>query len=179
MLLNKLPCLDKGYVALVDSMNGTHKFQKLRDEFQGTPIARLEKLAQATILFRCPMWMQMRLSLFPLTIVGTPQRAHEAYIPNAGEIGSPDRQTNEAIADDIQRTTAAMMINPKAYKADGCDSFIAHIMTPMNMYTSLLVSGTLPQWREFLEGNEMPEPIEAYRKAVEQIINVEWPHGKT
>src|ERR1019366_4643302 len=98
------------YVALIDSMNGTHHFQDLRDTFRGVPIARLEKLTNATLIFRCPTWVQLRLSLFPLTIVGASSSPLEAYIPNAGEIGSPDRKTNEVISDDIQRTTAAMMI---------------------------------------------------------------------
>src|ERR1035437_8631890 len=175
-LLNKIPCLDKGYVALVDSMNGTGKFQVLRDDFAGTPIARLEKLTQATLLFRCPTWIQLRLSLFPLTIVGAPSHPVEAYLPNAGEIGSPDRVVNESIADDMERTTAALLMNPKSYKADGCDSFMAHVMSPMSVYTTVLVSGTLPQWREFIAQGNMPTPIEAYRLAVKQIIDVEWPH---
>ena len=179
LLLNSTPVLDKGYVALVDSMNGTHKFQELRDSFGSTTIAKLEKLTSATIIFRCPTWIQLRLSLYPLTIVGVDSRPVEAYIPNPGEIGSPDRLTNESISDDMERTTAAMLINPKSYKADGCDPFVSQVMTPMNVYTTLLVSGTLPQWREFTAKGTvpLPAPIEAYRKAVEQIITVEWPHG--
>ena len=178
MLLNKVPVLDKGYVALVDSMNGTHHFQDLRDEFKGVSISQLERLTSATILVRCPVWFQLRLSLSSLTMVGAPNMPVEAYIPNLGEIGTEDRATNEAISDDIARTTAALLMNTKAYKADGADSFVCHIMTPMNTYTTLLVSGTLHEWRELIDSNG-PAPMKAYLTAIRQIINVEWAHGKT
>jgi len=178
VLLNKIPCLDKGYVALIDSMNGTHHFQNLRDQFKGVSIDNLEKLTSATLIIRCPVWFQLRLSLSSLTMVGAPNIPMEAYLPNAGEIGSSDRTVNEAIADDIERTTAALLINPKAYKADGANNFIAQVMTPMNVYTTLLVSGTLSQWRELVR-HPAPAPMEAYLTAIKQIIDVEWAHGKT
>jgi hypothetical protein len=177
MLLNKIPVLDKGYVALIDSMNGTHKFQKMRDEYR-IPVSKLEQLTSATMIIRCPVWFQLRLSLSSLTLVGAPNAPMEAYLPNAGEIGSKDRVTNEAISDDIARTTAALLMNPKAYRADGADNFVAQVMTPMNVYTTLLVSGTLPEWRELI-GHAGPAQMEAYLLAIKQIINVEWPHGKT
>ncbi len=176
VLLNKIPVLDKGYVALIDSMNGTHHFQHLRDEFR-IPIDKLEKMATASLVIRCPVWFQLRLSLSSLTIVGAPNKPLEAFLPNAGEIGTEDRATNEAISDDIARTTAALLVNPKAYRADGADSFISQVMTPMNVYTTLLVSGTLAEWRELI-GHAGPAPMEAYLLAIRQIINVEWPHGK-
>ena len=130
------------------------------------------------MIIRCPVWFQLRLSLSSLTIVGAPNTPMEAYLPNTGEIGTKDKSTNDAISEDISRTTAALLMNPKAYKADGADNFISQVMTPMNVYTTLLVSGTLAEWRELI-GHAGPAPMEAYLIAIRQIINVEWAHGKT
>jgi|ERR1051325_1310748 hypothetical protein len=175
MLLNKLPCLDKGYVAYLDSTCDSVKLRDVALEFfKRTDGKFLQDLAHLTVVIKCPLFVQLNLSQFDLNIVVTPGSDDEAYCPSVGEIGSPDHATNKAIADDFERTTAALQVNPKAYQADGCDRFISQVMTPISTYTTLIVAGSYNEWRKFVNQPNMPAPLIAYTNAVHQIMTMEW-----
>lgn len=175
MLLNKIPCLDKGYVALISSACNSTRLNEVRDEYFGahdTPA--LKKFAYMTVVFKCPLFVQTNLSQFGLTIVPARIPELEAYVPNAGEIGGRDRQLNEDIADDISRTTDALMINPKAYISDGADRFIAQVLTPISCYTTLIIGGSYNDWQQYIQQKSVPAPLVSYINAVKQIMDAEW-----
>lgn len=178
MLLNKLPVLDKGYVALVDSCNTTQKLRDLGQEFySGEYPVELEEIGYLTLVVKCPLFFQLYLSKFDLKIIDANDRskALEAYIPNPSEVACPNRLDSEAISDDIERTTAALLINPKAYQADGADRFVSQVITPLNVYTTLIVSGTYNEWCKLLRTpKHSPKPILEYISIIEQIITAEW-----
>ena len=176
MLLNKIPTLDKGYVALLDSSMTTSKLREIGTDIYGGeyPVV-LEELGHMTLLIKCPLFVQLALSKFNLRIIdANSSRALEAYIPNPGEVGAPERLDAEAIADDISRTTDALLINPKAYQADGCDRFMSQLTTPINIYTTIIVSGSYSEWCKLAFAEKLPGPIKAYTTAIEQIITAEW-----
>src|SRR5665213_1954810 len=132
MLLNRIPVLDKGYVALIDSCNTTSKLRDMGQEFFGGEYpTSLEQLGSLTVIMKTPLFVQINLSKFNLRIINADANAMattpEAYIPNAGEVGAKERLNSESISDDISRTSAALLINPKAYQADGCDRFISQL----------------------------------------------------
>ena len=74
------------------------------------------------------------------------------------------------IAQDINHTTQALLINPKAYQMDGCDIFISQVMSPISIYNTLLVSGSLAQWIDFANKEGLATPIEQYRKTIEEVL---------
>jgi hypothetical protein len=126
---------------------------------------------------KCPLFIQLTLSKFNLRIISANNGDTQAdfYLPNVGEIGARQRDTCEAIADDIARTTAALQINPTAYQTDGADRFISQVVTPINLYTVLIVQGSYSEWCKFAyQQSFVPTPIEAYTKALQQIITAEW-----
>lgn len=176
MLLNKIPVLDKGYVALIDSCNTTSKLREIGAEFYGGEYpTSLEELGSMTVAIKCPLFFLMHLSKFNLKVIdANNSRQLEAYIPNAGDVGAPERLDAEAIADDISRTTDALLINPKAYQADGCDRFVSQLTTPINVYTCIIVSGAYSEWCKLAFAEKLPGPIRAYTTAIEQIITAEW-----
>ena len=177
MLLNKIPVLDKGYIALISSMNDSKRLKEVGLEFFGTEAINQKTLSlgQATMVFKCPIFVHVFLSQFGFTIVTTKQVEElEAYCPSPGEIGCPEHETNRLVSDDIERTTAALLINPKAYQADGCDRFISQLIMPVSTYTTILVSGGYEQWVRFCKQANLPAPIESYRLATTQIMNTEW-----
>lgn len=176
MLLNKIPVLDKGYIALVDSCNTTCKLREIGAEVYGGeyPVA-LEELGSMTVLIKCPLFVQLALSKFNFRIVdANGSRPLEAYVPNAGEIGAPERLDAEAIADDISRTTDALLINPLAYQRDGCDRFVSQLVSPISMYTTIIVSGSYSEWCKFSYQQNLPRAIAAYMNGLAQIIETEW-----
>lgn len=178
VLLNKLPCLDKGYVALISSTNDSRKLREISSYISAQSRGRELDIGSMTILVRCPLFVQLYLSHYDLTIMGTSlNEEHAAFIPNEAEIKADDLQTSIAISDDIKRTTEALNINPKAYQADGCDRFISQVITPINIYTTILIHGSRRTWVEFINQNKLPYPIDSYRQLVKQIYDAEWSDG--
>ncbi|NDB84573.1 MAG: hypothetical protein EB127_18000 [Alphaproteobacteria bacterium] len=175
MLISKIPVLDKGYVGLIDSSNTTKKLRDIGQEFFGGDYpSSIEELGTLTLVLKCPIFIQLTLSKYNFKIIGTkPSPELEAFIPKSHEIGTKDRQLNDLISDDIDRTTQALMINPKAYRADGADSDISQILTPINIYTTLIVHGSYNEWCKFAYKNSS-KLIESYSRAIQQIIEAEW-----
>lgn len=176
MLLNKIPVLDKGYVALIDSCNTTKKLREIGQEFYGGeyPVA-IEALGNLTLVLKCPLFVQLALSKYDFKVIDANNNSTpEAYIPSAAAIQASDVGTSQDISDDILRTTEALLINPKAYQADGCDRFVSQVLTPINIYTSLIVQGSYSEWCKFAYQDRLPEPIKQYASAVRQIIESEW-----
>lgn len=175
MLINKLPCLDKGYVAYLDSSGNSNKLKDIALEFfKKTDGKFLMDLSTLTVVIKCPLFVQLNLSNFDLKILSVPVTDVEAYVPNVGEIGSTNHETNKIIADNIHMTTEALLINPKAYQFDGCDRFVSQVMTPISAYTTLIVHGSYNEWRRFCDQNGMPAATSAYANAIKQILNMEW-----
>lgn len=177
MLLNKIPVLDKGYVALIDSCNTTTKLREIGAEFYGGEYpTSLEELGSMTLAIKCPLFFLIHLSKFTLKVIDANNNTGklEAYVPNAGEVGASERLDAEAISDDISRTTDALLINPKAYQADGCDRFISQLTTPINVYTTIIVAGSYSEWCKLAFAEKLPGPIKAYTTAIGQIITAEW-----
>jgi hypothetical protein len=143
--------------------------------FRSKDTTPLRDIANMTLIIKCPLFVQLNLSKFNLKVITAPQLGEpEAYAPNAGEIGGEDRSTNELIADDILRTSEALMINPKAYQTDGCDRFMSQILYPISTYTTLIVQGTHAEWVKFCIQSNPPTPVQSYQTAVKQIIEMEW-----
>ena len=175
MLLSKLPVLDKGYVAYLDSSCNSTKLNTVAlSLFKKTDSHFLYDLGTLTVIMKCPLFVQLNLSTLGLKITSVPVSDIEAYVPNVGEIGSPNHDTNKIIADDMLRTTDALLINPKAYQHDGCDRFVSQVMTPISAYTTLIVRGSYNEWRKFCDQNGTPSSIMAYANAVKQIMQMEW-----
>lgn len=184
MLLSKIPVLDKGYVALIDSCNTTKKLRELGQEFYGGggeyPTS-LEDLGNLTVAMKCPLFVQLNLSKFNFKVINadtnsiSTRATTECYLPNAGEVAASESSTSQAIADDIARTADALLINPKAYQADGCDRFISQVLSPVNIYTTIIVQGSYKEWCAFAYNQpKLPAPIKAYTIALQQIITAEW-----
>lgn len=175
MLLNKIPVLDKGYVALISSAvpHLVHK-ELLAEYFEARNSNALKKVCYATLVFKAPIFVQLYLAQNGLTLVSTKVEDVEAYEPNPGEICSGSHDSDVAIASDITRTTAALLINPSAYQSDGSDPFISQIIMPISTYTTFIVGANLEDWQKFYLNKSSPAPIRAYKFATEQIIKAEW-----
>lgn len=178
LLLNKIPVLDKGFVALFDSSCNGSKLNELAVEyFKRLDGKFLADVSSMTLLVKCPLVVQLNFSTFGFKVTNLPNVGSdkvESYLPNVGEIGAPELQVSQAIADDIARSSAALLMNPKAYQADGCDRFVSQILTPINTYTTILVHGMYNDWCKYVSQNNAPACIAAYIHATNQIMQAEW-----
>lgn len=177
MLLNKIPCLDKGYAAFISSSCTSETCNQVAMEFFKRDDSHfLRELSTLTIVIKCPLFVQLNLSTFGFKIVSTPPTPTqvEAYVPNLGEIGSTDVKVNREIAENMRNTTEALLLNPQAFQTDGCNRFMSQIMTPLNTYTTIIVHGEYNTWKRFCNQNMVPGPTKSYIKAITQIMNAEW-----
>lgn len=182
-MLNKLPCLDKGWVAFVDSSLNSLKLRDLKaDLFYGEIPAAMYRSATLTLAMKAPLFVSKALADKELKIVNAPVREElDAYLPNEGEIAADDLETSRLIAQDMERTTAALLINIKAYQEDGCNKYLAQLLTPVNVYTVFLATGTLKQWKDIVGQGSSSNPMRVYLSAIQQVIAAEWAdeNGKT
>ena len=176
MLLSRIPTLDKGFVALIDSSVTLSKLKEVGLEFFGGEYpTSLEKFGSLTVAMKCPLFVQLNLSKFSLKMItASSSSSVEAYVPNAIEIKASDVPTSELISNDISRTTEALLLNPTAYQADGCDTFTSQVITPINVYTTLIIQGDYDEWCKFAYQDKVPNAIKAYSIAIQQIIKSEW-----
>lgn len=175
MLLNKIPCLDKGHVALISSSCDSQRLNEVAMEyFKRSDSSFLRELSTMTLVIKCPLFVQLNLSKYGFKIVSAPVTEGETYCPNVGEIGSPDLDTNRNIAANIKMSAEALLLNPQAYQDDGCDRFISQVLTPINLYTTLIVHGSYNDWKKFCNQPKVPAPMKSYIKAVSQIMDAEW-----
>lgn len=177
MLLNEISVLDKGHVALLSSSNSGVKLKELSDQLFGSlPHYSFLEIANATLIVKCPLFVQLKLSQYGFTIIQAPHKGDvEAFLPDMTDVQAPVREDSETIADDIMRTTEALLINPKSYQADGCNEFVSQVITPINVYTTLVVHGTLAQWIHYLNSSDkVPDQVKKYNEAIKQVISNEW-----
>lgn len=181
MLFNKLRVLDKGFVSLVSSCNGSVRLKELKNEFFRAQLhPDFLKIANATLYIKCPLFIQLNLAKYGFTITNIPpaEEKNEVYLPDETEIGSSNLEVNRAIADDIARTSEALLINPLSYREDGCDRFLSQVATPINVYSEILVHGTLEQWLVYLSQKDIPKQAEAYLIAIQGLLLAEWDNLK-
>lgn len=175
MLLNKLPCLDKGYAALISvSNNGALCNQVAMEFFKRDDSHFLREFSVMTLAIKCPLFVQLNLSTFGFQMISAQGAEVEAYVPNVGEIGAQDLKVNRDIVENIKATTEALLLNPKAFQEDGCDRFMSQILTPLSTYTTLIVHGSYNDWKRFCNQQKVPAPTKSYIKAITQIMNAEW-----
>ena len=177
LLLNKIPVLDKGFIARLDSSLDSTKLNEIAVEyFKRLDGKFLADTSTLTMLIKCPLFVQLNLSTFNFKITSLPHPAGtdlEVYLPNVGEIGAAQLDICQDIASDMAHTCEALMMNQKAYQTDGCDKFLSQILMPINTYTTLIVHGQYNDWSKWIS-QSAPSCISAYLIAAQQIIKAEW-----
>jgi len=173
--MNKIPVLDIGYVAFYSTSINRDKFIELKTRyFKGKLDKRLTNMTQVHLEIKCPIFVQLTLTESSLTSASLPTGKVEAYVPTIAEVAAKDLNTSQEIQTSIEGTTNALLLNPKSYQMDGCDLFIAQVNYPLSVYNTIIVSGSLSQWLDYINREGLPTPIEQYRKAIEAAILAEW-----
>lgn len=174
-LLNKLPCLDKGHVALFSLSMRQKDLLELKRTFTLGDVDSLLDIPKIHLHIKCPLFVQLTFGQFNLhTLVKKGRSIPEAFMPTVAEVQAKDLEASEAIADDIMRTTEALLLNPKAYQYEACDTFISQVISPISVYNTIVVSGTLKQWITYTQQKYMPAAISAYRDTILDIILAEY-----
>lgn len=179
-LLNKRIVLDHGYVSLVGSTLATKEARLLCDAlYKGQTPAYINDMCQAAFVIKLPLFIQLNLTKFDIKLHDTVVEDVEAFCPNEGEVAANDLETSRMIADDIKRTTEALLINPHAYIADGCDRFMSQVIMPISIYNTVVATGSLSEWYKFCHQRNAPSAVKAYMNTVWDLVKAEWEHVTT
>jgi len=175
MLLNRVTVLDKGFVALVSVNITGRELQNIQDHYFRTKVnMKLIELCSATLVVKCPLFVQLNMSQYGFNIVSTPSNNVEAYVPDIGSIQGDVLIDRQRMSNYIKATTEALLLNQKGMPMDGADEFTAQMMTPVNVYNEIIVHGSLRQWVNFLNQTNLPLSILSYQKAILELLKVEW-----
>lgn len=175
MLLNKLNVLDKGFVAPLAFSGNGKLLQDLQDHYFRTRTnLKLLELCSATLIIKCPLFVQLNLSQYSLNIITTPSDNVEAYIPDLSLVEGESLEDRQEIQRYIELTTEALLLNQKGMSMDGSSRFTAQLLTPITVYNELIVSGKLNNWLAFLRQSKLPRELELYRKSVQDTLCSEW-----
>ena len=172
--MNKVPVLDKGYVALFSNSISNETFNTFRVWFSDKSDEKLLRTPTVHLMIKCPIFVRLIFAEHNLSTLVQNIKTVDAYIPKVNEIHAGDLKTSEEIQQNIEQTIEALLINPQSYQQDTCNTFISQVVSPISIYNTVLVSGNLWQWIQFLKQKNLPSPIEAYRKVIEDVITAEW-----
>lgn len=175
MLFDIKRVLDKGEVALLSSSNDSNELRNICSVFlNGKSNLELMKIANATMMIKCPLFVQLDLSRFDFKIIDIKTDNIEAYIPNVGEIGAKSVEEKRRMYRYFDQTINALILNAKGLPMDGCDSFIAQTTMPVSIYNRLIVHGDLTTWLKYTRRKGLPSPVEAYRTMIHNIVSAHW-----
>lgn len=175
MLLNKLNVSDKGFVALLETSGNSILLKDIQDEYFLTRFnIKLLELSTATLIIKCPLFVQLNLSQSGLYVVSTPVKEVEAYVPDISEISGNSIDDRNEICEYIKMTTEALLLNQKGLPIDGADAFTSQLLTPISVYNELIVTGNIRQWITFLKQQDLPGQIGVYQQSIHKIILNEW-----
>lgn len=175
MLLNKINVLDKGFVALVASSGNAKLLQDLQDHYFKTKVnTKLLDICSATLIVKCPLFVQLNLSQFGFNIVSTPSDEVEAYIPDISSVSADTLEDRQRIINYVESTTEALLLNHKGLVMDGADTFTSQMLTPINTYNELIINGSLKQWINYINQTNLPLPLMRYIQEVSSLLASEW-----
>lgn len=183
MQLNKIPVLDKGFVAGISFAMPNKILSTVKSfYFKNNFAPQLYKYANATLILKCPLFINFALYKFNFDILTLNANSDdglvETYIPNEGEIGGTDVNTAKDIKDAMEQTSSALKLSAEAFVMDGCDNFVAQVNLPISVYNEVMVSGSLELWLKFTKQKNLPKPIESYRQVIEDVLRAQWPNLK-
>jgi len=175
MLLNKISVLDKGFVAPLSFSGNGKLLQDIQDHyFKAKTNLKLLEISSATLIIKCPLFVQLNLSQYSLNIITTPSDNVEAYIPDVSLIDGESLEDRLDIANYIKITTEALLLNHKGIAMDGGSHFTAQLLTPITVYNELIVNGKLANWISFIKQKKLPKELDVFRAAVENVLSSEW-----
>ena len=179
MLLNKLNVSEKGFVALLETTGNGRMLQDIQDEYFKTKYSlKLLELSSATLIIKCPLFVQLNISQCSLSVISTPIKEVEAYIPDLSEIVGNSLDDRQEMINYISITTEALLLNQKGLEMDGADIFTTQLLTPISVYSEIIIKGSLRQWIQFLNQKNLPQQVEIYRLQVEYALISQWKNLK-
>ena len=178
MLLAKQEVLDKGFVAPMSFSNTGKELQDIQHTYFKTKTnMRLMDIATATLMIKCPLFVQLNLAHY-LKLINVTEDKIEAYKPDVSEINTGSMSEDMRVTAYLNSTTESLIFNSLSLPEDGCDPFLAQILMPVSVYNKLIVHGALSDWVKFIKQKDLPKPILAYQSTIYDVLLAQWTNLK-
>jgi hypothetical protein len=135
---------------------------------------KLLNISTATLVIKCPLFVQLNLSQYGFDIISTPSDSVEAYTPDLSMVDGESLEDRNRVVEYINGTTEALLLNSKGMTMDGVDEFTTQLLMPITVYNELIVHGSLADWLVYLKQNKLPKELEAYRCQIKEVLKIEW-----
>ena len=175
--LNKITVLDNGWVALLSASCTGNIIKEIQTYYYDIkPNRAIAAIPHATLVVRCPLFVQLYLANFDLTLrqlKGLKEK--QLYVPTEVDIGAPELKDSISIRDHIKQTLEALVVSSEGYKMDGCNASAAQVVLPVSVYSDIMLSGSMAQWIEVLSHKTTTPQINQYKAVICNILLAEWP----
>jgi len=163
-----------GYVAFMNSSLSCDELKEVQRSFyRGEYNSKLLRLSTIHLEIKCPIYVRLAFGEHDLSTLTQQTNRLEAFIPSIDMINSGNTTTDAEIQESIQQNTEALLISPKGYRMDGCDTFIANTILPISVYNTTIVTGSLFDWLEFCD-KQAPSNIKPYLETIHKVLSVEF-----
>lgn len=168
------PCLDKGFVEFLSASPDRKTMEYIVDTMKrGRIPTGLTRMTSVCMKVKAPLFVLMAMGRF--CKIQDDSYVPEVYVAVVDDIKTPHLQTSADICESINMTIDAGDANREAYKADGCNGFVAAFTSTVATYWQGIAYADLQTWIDFANEKHAPHHIAVYQKAVQEILAVEFP----
>ena len=173
--LNKLPVLDKGYVAMIScSPSYQDHLCMMSSFFRNRLTHNLIDVTFVHLEVKCPYFILIPMISSGIKVVSSVNQITDAFCPTIEHISSGSHANDKDISESMRFTIESLMINQKAYVHDGCNSLVASVTTPVAAYWEGVMYASMTEWAKFIFAKGLHPIVKQYQSAISDMISTEY-----
>jgi hypothetical protein len=161
-----------GYMQMIGCNHDADMLKTISDEIG---YSNALKLTIVSLKLRAPLFVRIGVSNYTLDTSDVPKSTGKTFVPDVSMISSGNNVLDREIAEHIRHMSETATINVRDFQRDGCDRFVAQLVTPINTYVDFYATMTLDRLIKFSK-LKLPVPMQRYVEAAADIVCVTWPH---
>lgn len=173
--INAISVYDLGFIAPVYSTFTKKKVEELElFAMPKTNIGRLrDEWAKMAFMMKVPIFILTKMVNYDIKIIYCKEDDEAYFLPTEADIVGSDLETARLMRGDMQETTEALKINPKAYMSDGCLPDVAQILTPVSRYVTFLAESRTSTWLRLCDALNEKTLSKQFASVLQSIISSE------
>ncbi len=171
-----VPVLNNGYVKSVAvSLTQVQLREFQRAVYRGVFKESLLSVPIITLEIKAPLFLVLALAQTNLKLFPIVNGSLETYIPSLNEIKSGSHEKDVEIHEHLSHSMQAISVSSAMYKEDGCNAFVASMLSPIASYWTGYITGSLKDYRDFFTSIGAPKHIAEYQRAIKDLVIAEYP----
>lgn len=173
--LNKLPVLDKGYVAMMSCSPSYQEHVRMMSSFFRNRLTQnLIDVTYVHLEVKCPYFILIPMISSNIKVISSVNQATDAFVPTVEHISSGSLDNDRDISESMSITIDSLMLNQKAYVHDGCNALVASLTTPVAAYWDGVMYASMSEWARFMFAKGLHPIVKQYQTAIYNAISTEY-----